>query len=175
MIKKILVPTDGSDHAKNALALAADIAGKYDAEIVIIHVLMHHASAYDLKPLATDLTAGDDLLGNLDDLIETSLEASSAGYGGPVILPAPNDILQEIGELVIADAKTRAASAGIAKVAAHIVSGSPADAILDAADRENADMIVMGSRGLGKVADLLMGSVSHKVSHLSKCTCVTVK
>jgi nucleotide-binding universal stress UspA family protein len=33
----------------------------------------------------------------------------------------------------------------------------------------------MGSRGLGKMAGVLMGSISHKVSHLSKCTCVTVK
>ena len=42
-------------------------------------------------------------------------------------------------------------------------------------DHEGADMIVMGSRGLGRVADIFLGSVSQKVSHLSKCTCVTVK
>lgn len=175
MIRKLLVPTDGSEHARSAIALAADIAGKYDAEIVILHVLMHHASAYDLKPLCADLKASDDLIARLDDLIDTSLEASSAGYGGPVILPAPTEILEEIGKLVCDDGKLRAESAGVSKVASHVVSGSPADAILDAAEKENADMIVMGSRGLGKVADLLMGSVSHKVSHLSKCTCVTVK
>jgi len=36
-------------------------------------------------------------------------------------------------------------------------------------------MIVMGSWGLGKFADVFMGGVSHKVSHLSSCTCVAVK
>ena len=44
-----------------------------------------------------------------------------------------------------------------------------------AAKKEAADMIVLGSRGLGHIAGLVMGSVSHKVSHLSDCTCITVK
>ena len=48
---------------------------------------------------------------------------------------------------------------------------------LDALLEQHGELLlaIMGSRGLGKVADMLMGSVSHKVSHLSKCTCVTVK
>ena len=58
---------------------------------------------------------------------------------------------------------------------AYVVDGSPAERILMAEDHEGADMIVMGSRGLGRVADIFLGSVSQKVSHLSKCTCVTVK
>jgi nucleotide-binding universal stress UspA family protein len=36
-------------------------------------------------------------------------------------------------------------------------------------------MIFVGSRGLGNVKSLLMGSVSHKVAHLAECTCVSVK
>ena len=36
-------------------------------------------------------------------------------------------------------------------------------------------MIFLGSRGLGDVGGLLMGSVSHKVMHLAPCTCVAVK
>jgi chaperonin GroEL len=38
-----------------------------------------------------------------------------------------------------------------------------------------ADMIVMGRRGLSDLQGLLMGSVSHKVSHLADCACLTVK
>ena len=39
MIKTIVVPTDGSSHAKKAIDLAADIAEKYGARLVILHVL----------------------------------------------------------------------------------------------------------------------------------------
>ena len=42
MIKTILVPTDGSGHAKKAVDLAAEIAEKYGARLVILHVLLRH-------------------------------------------------------------------------------------------------------------------------------------
>ena len=54
-------------------------------------------------------------------------------------------------------------------------SGDPASRILETAAAEQADMIVMGSRGLGGLKGLLVGSVSNKVNHLAKCTCVCVK
>ncbi len=40
-MKKILVATDGSDHAGKAVELAADIASKYDADLIILHVSGH--------------------------------------------------------------------------------------------------------------------------------------
>ena len=46
MIKTILVPTDGSEHAKKAVLLAADIAEKFDARMVILHVLSSDPLAY---------------------------------------------------------------------------------------------------------------------------------
>ncbi|MEK9647348.1 MAG: universal stress protein [Alphaproteobacteria bacterium] len=54
----------------------------------------------------------------------------------------------------------RAASMKVAKVKKIVTSGSPADAILEAAEGEGADTIVMGSRRFGKIADMLMCSVS---------------
>ena len=54
-------------------------------------------------------------------------------------------------------------------------SGDAASAILAAAEEEGADLIVMGSRGLGAFRSLLVGSVSQKVSHLADCSCITVK
>jgi nucleotide-binding universal stress UspA family protein len=60
-------------------------------------------------------------------------------------------------------------------VRGRVEVGDPASAIVSVATAEKPDMLVMGSRGLGDIQGLLMGSVSHKVSHLAPCTVVTVK
>jgi len=175
MIKTILVPTDGSEHANKAIDLAADLASKYDARVILVHALLHNTSVYDLKTLGERLKAAPALIDQLDQVAQAIIDASATGYGGPVFLPAPYETVREIGNLLLENAKQRVLSHSVTKVEGKISDEPPADAILQSADKERADMIVMGSRGLGKIAGMLMGSVSHKVSHLSKCTCVTVK
>ena len=175
MIRKIIVPTDGSEHADKALDLAVDFAEIYAAEIIVLHVLLDSPSVFDLLGLAEKLKADAAVMARLKELCDASIEAVSSPYGGIVSLPTPDNIIQIIGELICARARTLAEARGINNVRTYIVDGSPAERILMAEEHENADMIVMGSRGLGKLSDLFMGSVSHKVSHLSKSTCVTVK
>ena len=51
MINTILVPTDGSEHANKALNFASDLAVKYGARMVILHVLLRNAVLADLKKL----------------------------------------------------------------------------------------------------------------------------
>ncbi len=53
--------------------------------------------------------------------------------------------------------------------------GVPAEEILKAADSEKVELIVMGSRGLSAVKAFLLGSVSDRVSHHSKCPVLIVK
>ena len=72
-------------------------------------------------------------------------------------------------------ARTRAAAKGVRSVQALLEPGDPASTILRLAKGLRADMIFLGSRGLGNLEGLLMGSVSHKVTHLAECTCVAVK
>lgn len=177
MIKTLVVPTDGSDHANKAADLGADIAGKYGARMVILHVLMRHMSATEVKTLCRDMDAPADLIAGLEDLEQAMLDATmaSASGGAAVILPVPHDTLQAVGKLITEHAVAAAKAKGATEVTARIMEGSAAEAILATAETEKADMIVMGSRGLGKFADVFMGGVSHKVSHLAPCTCVTVK
>ena len=175
MIRKIIVPTDGSEHANKALDLAADLAEKYEAEIILLHVLLRDQTVFDLLNLANALDAGQDVTDKLEELADASVQAAASAYEGVISIPAPDDIVEKIGALVCDNAKTRLAAKGVAKMRDYVVDGAPVDRILLAEEHEGADMIVMGSRGLGRVADLFMGSVSHKVSHLCKCTCVTVK
>lgn len=177
MIHTMLVPTDGSDHAMKAVELAADIATKYGAELVILHVLLRNATAMEMLSLARAVGAPDGTVARLEQIEDVALDVRAIpyGYGGPMPVPVPDEVVLAVGEAVNAKAEAAARGKGVARVRSVTADAAPADAILYAAEQEKADMIVMGSRGLGRVADLLMGSVSHKVSHLAPCTCVTVK
>ena len=64
---------------------------------------------------------------------------------------------------------------GVPDVTTEVVDGDPAGNIIAAAEHEKAELVVMGRRGMGNVAGLVMGSVSHKVAHPAECACLTVK
>ena len=64
---------------------------------------------------------------------------------------------------------------GDIKVEQLVSDGDPGDEILAQAERLAADLIVIGSRGLGAYAELLLGSVSRKVLHLAKVPVMVVR
>jgi nucleotide-binding universal stress UspA family protein len=140
MIKKILIATDGSKHAKKAVDHGCDIALKYDASVCLIHVISLPSMAY----------------------AEASFE--------PL-----RDQLKKAGKALIEEAEKRVKGKGVARVLAFLVEGEPAQEILRCAEKNNADMIIMGSRGTSGIGMVMLGSVSHKVCHLAEQTCVTVK
>jgi nucleotide-binding universal stress UspA family protein len=82
---------------------------------------------------------------------------------------------QAIGDRLMSRARDRAQQKGVQTMQTVLEDGDPANTILRVAERLQVGMIFVGSRGLGDVKGLLMGSVSHKVAHLAECTCVTVK
>ena len=57
---------------------------------------------------------------------------------------------------------------------AQVCAGDTAEEILDVAEAEKADVLVLGRRGLGRVREVLLGSVSQKVLHHADCTVVIV-
>jgi nucleotide-binding universal stress UspA family protein len=61
------------------------------------------------------------------------------------------------------------------EVHTEVLEGSPAEAILDVAGTRQNDLIVMGSRGLGQLSGLLLGSQSQKVVQHAKCPVLIVK
>lgn len=174
MLKTIIVPTDGSDHADKAVGLAGEIAAKFEAKLVVLQILLHHNSTADLRDLCHKLGNPKEIIEQLDNVDDVIIDASAAAYA-PVPVPVPAAVLRQIGELIVAKAKDTAEACGASRVTTEVVDGKPADCIIAAVEKENADMIVMGRRGLGNVSGLLMGSVSHKISHLADCACLTVK
>ena len=175
MFNQILCPTDGSDHAYKALDLAIDMAKKYDARLVILHV-PHRSENIDalrrfaeIEGLAPLVNTEIDRLRSMD--YRTSVATDSAFQDSAV---APRLLIQ-IGHHIIDGAKARAERKGLENVDARIEVGDPADRILKSIDADKIDCVIMGSRGLNDLKSLFLGSVSHKVANRAPCTCITVK
>jgi nucleotide-binding universal stress UspA family protein len=174
MFNNILVATDGSSHANKAIDLAGDLATKYNANLTILTVLEGGPLTEDGKRLAREKGI------NLQPDINMAPLTPISPEGGPILHDAKETletahIEAELAEAIIEDAKERATTAGAGKVKVLSQTGNAAEAILGAADSQGVDLIVIGSRGMGALKGLLVGSVSQKVSHLANCTCITVK
>jgi len=57
----------------------------------------------------------------------------------------------------------------------ELLFSTPAESIIEVAETQNCDLIVMGTRGLGGLRGLLLGSQIHKVINLAKCPVLAVK
>jgi len=172
MIKKILVPVDGSPHSVKAVELASDLASKYEAEIVLLHVLLRGHMPDGLKKaieieVGTRKTSSDHLVNMPQQIM--------ARVGSKKDTQFSLEELNYIGKYVLSSVATICRDKGIATVQERVEEGNPANVIIKIAEQVPADMIVMGNRGLSDLKGILVGSVSHKVSHLAKCTCVTVR
>jgi nucleotide-binding universal stress UspA family protein len=85
--------------------------------------------------------------------------------------------LREAGDAVIRDALKKLKESGdkTSKISTEIIQGPPRQVIVEEAEKWGADLIVMGSRGLGTWNRLLLGSVSSTVVHHAKCSVEIVR
>ncbi|MDH3671913.1 MAG: universal stress protein [Gammaproteobacteria bacterium] len=175
MFKKILTATDGSDHGTKAVELASELAAKYGAKLVLVHVLQHGRVPESVQKMleAEHLIESRQpqypqvahIAGGLVTAMGTGAQASDASYR----------VFEALGDHMLETAKQVARDHGVKDIRKVIEDGDPAQRILACADRENADLVVVGSRGLSDLKGMLMGSVSHKLIQLAKCTCIAVK
>lgn len=171
MISKIIAPIDGTDHSDNALRFASDIANKYDAKLVLIHALLRGTSVSIMQEIAEAKGFLDQVRDDLAN-VETIPIATVAGVAAPMEV-LPNETLEEFGRLLLKSAED--SITGVNEIELRVVDEDPAKAILQSAEEERADLIVVGSRGVGDLKSLLLGSVSHKVVEQANCPCVVVK
>ena len=174
MIKTILVPTDGSAHAKKAVDFACAIAAKFQARLVLVHVLLHGATAAELRNLVNVKRMPKEVRETMERFGEIQAGAAST-HGISVSVPLPEEVFEAVGNVVLDSAEAIAKKQGVKVAKRVLLRGRPAESIIACANDNKASMIIMGSRGLSDLTALLVGSVSHKVSHLAPCTCVTVK
>jgi len=148
MVKKILVAIDGSSHAKKAVAFAGDFASRYDASVKLVHVVQEDRIPDEMK-----------------ELFEVEhLEK-----------PPKRAYMETVGKKILEDAKKELLGKGIKDIEPVLLVGDAPQEIVDFAKKENIDVIIIGNQGLGKIKELLIGSVTHKVFHAAHCTCITVK
>jgi nucleotide-binding universal stress UspA family protein len=135
-----------------------------------------------MKNLSMDELMQFESNAHLKDLVDQEsariyelLEVSVGMHSTPYVPPPDEAVVVKIGEVVVEDARRAAEQRGVAECSTIVVDGNAVDQILKQAELLNADLIVMGHRGLGAFRTLLGGSVSNKVSQLAKCTCISVK
>lgn len=177
MFSKILVALDDSDHAEKALGIASDLAAKYSADLIALHVISDHALSEAERHMA-EIEYGNDVVNRLDAGILMQVRGEPRVVAKQLIdqYAATGRVIRRvIAEKLMDTAQTRARAHGVAAVETVIEEGDPAKAILGLAKDRGVDLIVMGSRGRSAATDLLMGSVSHKVGHLAACSCIMVK
>lgn len=148
MIRRILLATDGSSHAKKAAEFAGDFASKYDAAIHVVHVVQEARIPEEMKHLF-----------KVEHVDETPRRA----------------YMETIGKKIIEEAKTNLLKHGVKRIETVLLVGDAPQEIVDFAKKQNIDVIIVGDRGLGKIKEFLIGSVTHKVFNSAPCTCITVK
>ncbi len=147
MIKNILVAVDGSQHSTKAVKYAASIAAAMSADVIVLYVMKNQT-----------LPAGLVQYANSEHMIGDN-----------------SDILKQLSEALIRDAKSHAQESGAKAVKSEIIEGPVARTIVARAKHHAADMIVIGSRGMGNIEATLRGGVSHRVELLAKCPVLTVR
>lgn len=84
------------------------------------------------------------------------------------------EILNAVSEEILKGASDRAARQGVRASRTHAGLGDASSFILETAEREKVDMIVVGKRGKGRLTGLLLGSVSQKLVSLPHCSVLVV-
>ncbi len=175
MFKNILLATDGSDHAKRAAEVAGDIAATYGARLTILNVQPLSLTLQELETMPQTKRLPKAVRADIRKLQDVLLYASESEEVPLYYVPAPRSAIDALGEIIVNETAEIAKKKKVAKVECLAVEGDPAEKILEQAKKSKTDLIVIGTRGLTRIGEFVLGSVSHKVVHAAKCPCLTVK
>lgn len=140
MFRRILVPVDGSSEARAAGYQAIELAQSLGAAVIALHVAPPFQSQY------------------FEDFVPPPATTSEMWQAG----------LRTVAERHFEPLLDAARQQGVSFTTDVVFNDRPADAIELAARQNGCDLIVMGPRGHGGVADFLLGSVTQRVLAASK-------
>jgi len=177
MFKRIVVGLDGSDHARKALEIAIELARIHKSDLVLVHALSD-APLTDAERNLAETEFGFRGLEEKPPVTAVANAGADPRLGFSVVserpLHASLRARTEIAQSLLDDTRRDTLQRGVESVETSIENGDPADVILGVAKAKDADLIVIGSRGLSDLQGLVFGSTSHKVAHRAGCTCLTV-
>ena len=145
MFERILVPVDGSPHARRAVDVALELAQCHGASVFLIHVVRDLALPKEIRDM---IAAGE-------------------------ITAPPMQILKDSADIILSQARRAFERAGFADVQAECLMGDPAAEILHYAAQHEVDLIVIGHRGLGPHEGFL-GGVARKLVNITRISCLIV-
>jgi nucleotide-binding universal stress UspA family protein len=140
LFKRIVVGTDGSESAREAIRQAAALAQMSGAALDVV-------SAYEPVP---------------------SRRSQEEAGGAPSDVAHEFGPREDVN-FALDGAASIASDLGV-EVSRHPMDGDPADAILKVAEEVGADLIVVGNKGMTGARRFLLGSVPNKVSHHAPCS-----
>ena len=146
MFTSIVVGTDGSETARTAVRRAIDLAAGLGARLQIV-------SAYE--PVSDQRLRGE----------RVNVPADLQWMINP-----REDVLA-----LLEAARVEARDAGVEEVETFARQGDAADAIIDIAEEQRSDLIVVGNKGMTGAKRFLLGSVPNKVSHHAPCSVLIVR
>lgn len=147
MYKHILVPVDGSDPSRMAVAAAIELAQALGAKLSVYHAC-EAIEAYYFE---------------------------EGWVSGPDVLNALQAKVREHGENLLAETKALAAAANVPCDTLLGQPVRPALGIIDEAENHRCDLIVMGSKGHGALVSLVLGSVTQKVLSMAKVPVLVIR
>jgi len=155
LFDKILVPLDGSEHSLKALDIAVQIAKKFGGKLALIHVYSVSVGPV-IMPEPTTLTP---------PMI-------------PVMTPAEVsktvEAARKAGTSILTDGEQKVKAEGV-QVETILKEGHTVQEIVKTAKEGEFDLIVIGGRGISKIRELLLGSVTDGVIHHAHCPVLVIK
>jgi nucleotide-binding universal stress UspA family protein len=145
LFKRIVVGTDGSETATEAVRQAIELARLSEARLDVV-------AAFEPVPSSRLREEGGEVPGDVQHAV------------GP----------REDVNVALDGAVGKAKQAGV-EAEAFPREGDPADAILDVAEETGADLIVVGNKGMTGAKRFLLGSVPNKVSHHAPCGVLIIR
>jgi nucleotide-binding universal stress UspA family protein len=142
----IVCGIDGSADSQAAVKVAAQFADRLGSTLILAHVVeLAHVPYAAAYPLG--------------------------GFAGPMATADETESEEEAAARLL---ERVAADAGLADAERRVTIGHPAERLADVADEEDADLIVVGSRGRGALKAAFLGSVSHNLIGVARCAVLIV-